>query len=300
MILIGIIILMIFICLNQKKNASHAPAKISAELNYLPTGTFLRGVTLGYDEAVADFLWVRTIGYYGAHLKTDQNYTWLTHMLTITAELDPRYESPYEFAGVILPYDLNMVDEGMAFLEKGIKNIPTHNQRYWLQHFYLGFCYMMYKNEPILAAQQFEKAVAFNKNPPPYLPLLIGRLYASADNPDAGMEIVHNLLADPNSKIFRNKHMRNALIKRFKELIVSQDTNMLTNALSTYISIYDQRPSHLDQLVSGLILPFIPEEPFGGFYYLAPGTNQVLSSQAKGRLIVHKPKEMPKFNTSSP
>ena len=41
---------------------------------YLPSGTFLKGAALGYDEMLADLFWIKAVGYFGGHAQTDRNY----------------------------------------------------------------------------------------------------------------------------------------------------------------------------------------------------------------------------------
>ena len=290
-ILVSAVLLLGCIGWYQKETESHLGAEVTENLNYLPSGTFLKGMALGYDEAFADFLWVRTVGYFGAHVKTDRDFTWLTHMLKLTAELDPRYDSPYEFAGVVLPSELNKVDEGMAFLEAGIRNIPKNNPRYWLQPFYLGFCYMIYKDNPLKAAQYFELASGYPQSPG-YLPLLVSRLYASADKPSVGMDILQSLLKAQKSSNMKPKiSFDNAIKKRIQELVVAQYINIIENAVMEYIAIFQQRPSELSDLVDGMILPFILEDPFGGHYFLSLNGKQVLSTKSEGKFVIYSDRD---------
>lgn len=282
-------LLMIFVSSYQKDTVSPLGVRTYEGLNYLPSGKFLRGMSLGYDEALADFLWVRTVGYFGVHVKTDQDFTWLIHMLKLTTELDPRYESPYEFAGVILPAELQKVDVGMAFLKEGIQNIPKNNPRYWLQPFYLGFCYMIYKNQPAKAAHYLEMATAYPQSPE-YLPLLVARLYAADNSPDSGIAFIQSLLNDTKGQINRNEHMRNALLKRMKELIAAEHISILDQAVVEYARVYHQKPSDLNDLVDGLILPFIPKEPFGGTYFLSINGREVHSTKTETDFIVYADK----------
>jgi hypothetical protein len=284
-IAISMALLLSLICMYQNKCAYDTSIKGALSLNYLPSGNFLKGMALGYDEAFADFLWVKTVGYYGTHAKTDQDYTWLIHMLKLTTKLDPRFESPYEFAGLILPGELKKVDEGIAFLKEGIRKIPKSNPRYWLQHFYLGFNYMIYKNDSLQAARQFEAAEAFPQSPK-YLPLLISRLYASGSKPWAAIEMIQGILDDPNKTIARNAHMRKSLQKRMRELMDAQDVLMLQNAVADYFRVYHQKPSKLEDLVDGLILPFIPRGPFGRGYYLSFDGGKVYSFRSQDNLIL--------------
>lgn len=282
----AIVLLMTIAVLMQRQPSVSPRANHVEKLNYLPSGTFLKGMALGYDEALADFLWVRTIGYFGSHVKTDQDYTWLIHMLQLITELDPRYESPYEFAGVILPAELEDVDTAITFLKKGIRDIPRHNPRYWLQPFYLGFCYFIYKDQPIQAAQYYQQAAAFPKSPS-YLPLLIGRLYAAENRPQDGISVIYQMLDDKKSKMSSNSYTRDALIKRIKQLRVGMHLRLLQSAVDEYVQIYNKQPDQLADLVARLFLPMIPDEPFGGYYYISGLTGEVLSSKSEGKFILH-------------
>lgn len=279
----------------QKQDANLLASKAVEGLNYLPSGTFLKGMAIGYDEALADFLWVQTIGYFGTHARTDQDYRWLTHMLELIIELDPRYESPYEFAGVILPSELDDVDTAIALLEKGIVNIPRHNPRYWLQPFYLGFCYMIYKDQPVEAARYFEQAAAFPQRPP-YLPLLVTRLYGSENRPEQGIRLIHQMLNDPGRQSNLNQYYRKSLEKRIKELTAAQQIRMLEDAVAEYVQFYHARPSELYDLVDGYILPFIPTDPFGNDFYLADDGETVISTDYSGKFEIYaKKKQTPKL-----
>jgi hypothetical protein len=286
LILSLVIVLIFMIAAFQKKSDSQVAIKSTEHLNYLPSGKFLKGMALGYDEAFADFLWVRTVGYFGAHAKTDRDFTWLTHMLKLIIVLDPRYASPYEFAGVILPSELGLRDEGIAFLEKGVLNVPKDNPRYWLQPFYLGYSYMMYKNDPIRAAKYMEMAAGYPSSPK-YLPLLVSRLYSHADQPEIGMDILQSLLSHSGKDMPQNSYWRNAIEKRMKELIAAKHIALLEHAVQQYQSLYGKAPSKLEDLVNGLILPFIPDEPFGGIYYLSFDGKNVFSSRTEEKLKIH-------------
>ena len=51
---------------------------------YLPSGKFLKPLCLGFDEVVADLLWMKAVVYFGGHARADQHYPWLYHILDLT------------------------------------------------------------------------------------------------------------------------------------------------------------------------------------------------------------------------
>ena len=69
-----------------KDNVSFA---MNQEVVYVPDIEQLRLLTLGYDRAAADFVWLRTLSYFARHFTTDRQYPWLEHLLEQIIELDP-------------------------------------------------------------------------------------------------------------------------------------------------------------------------------------------------------------------
>ena len=70
---------------------------------YLPRAEYLRPMSLGWQNVLADILWFRTISYFGEHYRSDRTYPWLAQMCDLVTDLDPRAEHVYRFAGFILP-----------------------------------------------------------------------------------------------------------------------------------------------------------------------------------------------------
>src|SRR5262249_58229838 len=89
-----------------------ARADVSAEDEpvYLPQAAYLRPMSLGWQNVLADLLWFRTISYFGEHYRSNRTYPWLAAMCDLVTDLDPRAEHVYRFAGFILPWDANQVD----------------------------------------------------------------------------------------------------------------------------------------------------------------------------------------------
>src|SRR5438132_1710614 len=93
----------------------------STELVYVPPAKFLKVVALGYQHTLADLLWFRTISYFGHHYWGNRVYPWLGYMCDVVTDLDPRAEHVYRFGGLILPWEADRVDDGIALLQKGTR-----------------------------------------------------------------------------------------------------------------------------------------------------------------------------------
>ena len=122
---------------------SQFPAVDREELVYLPPARFLKLVSLGYQHALADVLWFRTTGYFGRHYRSDRIYPWLAYMCNVVTDLDPAAQHVYRFAGLILPWEADGVDDGIALLEKGSRNLPDA----WELSYMLGFSYYFFKDD---------------------------------------------------------------------------------------------------------------------------------------------------------
>jgi hypothetical protein len=127
---------------------------VPSEFVYLPPSQFLRAVALRYEHVLANVLWFRTISYFGQHYHTDRAYPWLAHMCQTVTDLDPSAEDVYRFGGVILLWEADRVDDGIALLEKGACNLPDS----WRLHYVLGFSYYFFKDD--VDAASGELAVA--------------------------------------------------------------------------------------------------------------------------------------------
>lgn len=163
------------------------PQDHAERMLYLPSGSLLKPMALGFDNLLADVLWIRAVVYFGGHYMTDKRYPWLYHILDLVTTLDPRFEMPYEFGGIVLAMDEKAVDKSIAILRKGIKQHPN----YWRFPFYLGFDYFYLLGDMKTAAGYMEQAAQL-PGCPPYVP----RLAASMKYQTAGPAIALRFLQE--------------------------------------------------------------------------------------------------------
>lgn len=259
------------------------------DFNYLPNGTFLKGAALSFDEVLADLLWIKTIGYFAEHLKGDRNYQWFNHLLEVTTTLDPYFQYPYEFGGIILSWELNDIDAGIKFLQKGIENVPRHHPRYWYLPFFTAFNYMYYKHDYQQAAKDLEFAATFPQSPK-YLPLLVSRLYANTEDPGMAIPFLEEMLTQADSP-----KMQEDLQRRINEIRVKQHINVLNAAGKQFQEQTGNALKNINELVTSGILKALPVEPFGGRYFVRD--DGVIESSSKvDSMELHIDKQKDKKN----
>jgi len=240
----------------------------SAELVYLPPPAFLKTVSFGYRRALADVLWFRAISYFGKHYRSDRVYTWLAHMCDVVTDLDPRAEHVYRFGGVILPWEADRIDDGIALLEKGTRNIPDS----WRLHYMLGFSYYFFKNDLAAAGHALETGMRL-----PGAPEFVSRLTATIMAADRGPDAAAAFLAEVE-RTAPSEEMRGAIRQRIQELGLVHSIDQIENGLRTFRERTGHLPAALEELVTTGILSAIPPDPFGGHYVFDPHSGEVQSS----------------------
>jgi hypothetical protein len=244
-----------------------------AELIYLPPTTFLRTVSLGYQQALADLLWFRAISYFGRHYRSDRIYSWLASMCNAVTDLDPRAEYVYRFGGVILPWEADQVDDGIALLQKGARNIPES----WQLHYMLGFSYYFFRGDLAAASRTLRKA-SFLPGAPEYVTRLAVTVDAAHQGPNRAVDFLTELEGHDVGG-----EMRQVIRQRIRELSLSGHIDVLEAAARTFQDRAGRPPTDLGELVAAGLLANIPEEPFGGRYVLDPASQHVVSTSG------HKP-----------
>lgn len=121
---------------------------------YLPSGTFIKQASLGYDQLAADLTWFSAVQYYGGYRKDYHDLAYFEGLIDIVTDLDPNFEFPYIFGAVVLSQDLSSFDRAIDLLRKGMANNPTS----WRLPFEIGFLYYIDARNPDMAARYFDLA----------------------------------------------------------------------------------------------------------------------------------------------
>ncbi|HEY4716252.1 MAG TPA: hypothetical protein VII00_04035 [bacterium] len=238
-------------------------------LKYLPSSELLLKANLGHKNTLADYYFLNAIQYGGEPKNKDEEYRWLYPMLNIVTELDPKYGTPYRWGGIVLPFfngtEWKNVQESDMLLEKGIRDARKDEDKYWQVYFYRGWNAMTYEKDFRRAGDYIGMASRYVKGNvyPKYLALLATKLYATADDPDAGLRF-----AEDAYNVERDPDIKKELERRIKELRVEKDLKLLNSAIEELYKKSGKKPAKLEELINAGILRVLPEEPFGGKYII--------------------------------
>jgi hypothetical protein len=90
---------------------------------------------------------------------------------------------------------------------------------------------------------------------------------------------------------------RESLANRMKEVIIERDIRLLESAVDAYRTQHRTLPATLTDLVAAGVLSILPQEPFGGVYWLDRKTGSVSSSIHPDRLrTFFKRKKQPTYS----
>ena len=121
---------------------------------YLPSGKFIKQVSLGYEQLAADFTWASAIQYYGGYRQEYHDLAYFSGLIDIVTDLDPHFIFPYVFGAVVMSQDLQAFPEAVALLRKGM----TRNPQQWEFPFEIAFLYYVDAHDNEMAARYFELA----------------------------------------------------------------------------------------------------------------------------------------------
>jgi hypothetical protein len=109
--------------------------------SHVPSGTLLRVVALGHNEAMADMIWLNALSFFGKYRSLSTDVDWLDPHIEAMIELDPKFRLVFAWAGTVIMYGGEINNESVSasnrFLELGVERFPYD----WELRFMLGVNY---------------------------------------------------------------------------------------------------------------------------------------------------------------
>lgn len=214
-------LLSVTICLRSIAVSHYQDTVIDDGRYYLPPSSWMRVFSLGYNEAMADFIWVKTVMYFGEQMKkrnTQDATGFVMNYLLNAVDLDRKFRTLYSIGSTLTMYQnggkisRRSLEMAIELLERGIQAFPNDGELY----FSLGFIhhYEMLNfisgdpEDPVtkehlrLGRYYFGKA-ALMDNAPPYAGLLSTSLMQKWDASEMVIAHLKAMLVketDPNMR----------------------------------------------------------------------------------------------------
>ncbi|MFW6067479.1 MAG: hypothetical protein ACOC97_04015 [Myxococcota bacterium] len=107
------------------------------DVYYLPPAEWLPVFSLGYDEALADLIWMRGLVYFGDELRHRGAVRHVFEYGDAIVTLDPQFKRVYRWASMAALYNPGTklepeeIERARAFLERGVQRFPDDGELAW-------------------------------------------------------------------------------------------------------------------------------------------------------------------------
>jgi hypothetical protein len=234
---------------------------------YVIPAEVLKIAAFDYDGVLSDLLFIKSMVYVGGFLEpqggrvgfhlTEPQWRGVYNMLSVSSAMDPYFQDPYYIANAFLTWDAGLISEVNTLLEKG-SNARDWD---WTMPFFIGFNYFYFLQDNDKAADYLMQA-SRRPNASPMLASLASKLAFKANKTESSIlfleEIIKKTDDDSLKEIFETR------VQAFRAILV------LEKAVEQYRRKFRSTPANIEELTRRGIISDLPQDPYGGTYYLSP------------------------------
>lgn len=157
-----------------------------AEYLSLPPVRTLRVLGAGFDNMLADGLYVQFVNYFGKHIARDRTYHNMFPVLDMVTELDPKFAGAY-YMGALALGDGGRMADLQALVAKSVVAMPDD----WEVAYDAGMAVFVFAEKPeeyLVAANYFKRAAA-HPDAEPKAAFMLARAYHIGDRRDLVIQI---------------------------------------------------------------------------------------------------------------
>lgn len=238
---------------------------------WLPSGTLVKRLALGFDSLVADVYWMRAIVYYGGkHMEegTTQNFDLLYPLLEVVTTVDPRFKVAYRFGSIFLtegyPNGPGRPDQAIALLKSGIERDAPR----WEYMHDIAFVYYWWLHDYEAAAQWFDRG-GDQKDAPSWLKPMAATTLARGGNRVSSRFLWKQILDTTDGDWLRQSAQH-----RLSQLDAMDVIDRL-NTITARFAARAGRPPQTWQELTHDGLQGVPLDPSGEPYELNPASGRI-------------------------
>lgn len=234
--------------------------------------TYARLIALEHDSAVADLLWIRFVHKIPFKPADETLGYELAQQLESVVALDPAFRSAYVQGTILLSVLGNQPCASVRIAERGIERFPGD----WRIPFQAGYNCFAEVGDPECASRHMSLAASL-PGAPPWLPALVARLLADANQDDAAIDYLRLQLERTT-----DERLRERFEERLRDAVLARDLSRIEAAARRHRAERGAEAASVEALVAGGFLDAIPNDPFGGRYELVPGARARSTSGRTG------------------
>lgn len=183
---------------------------------YLPSGKFMRALSLGNTNLLADLIYIWAIQYY-SNYSIEERFEYLEKIFGVITELNPTWQDPYIIGALIMSYEGKRVDLALKLLDRGMEKNPQN----WIFPWEAGFYSLSLLRDYQRSAYYFKKAMENPKSPPFVKRLYADSLFRAGDllASKRAWEEIFNTTDDPYVKRVAYNHLYEVKMEIDKRII---------------------------------------------------------------------------------
>ncbi len=234
----------------------------SDDSDFVIPSPVLKIMSLEFQGVVSDVLFLKSMGFIGGASERKESpkvkaweWEWFAKVLDITTDLDPYFLDPYLYANAFLPWDAGKTEEANRLLEKGNR----YRNWDWRLPFYIGFNNFFFLHNDGKASEYLMEA---SRRPggDPLFASIAARLAFKENRTENALYFLEELTK--NSEDMTVKKRYEIRIKALRSIVV------LEKGIDLYKKKLGRTPANVDELVKQKILSQLPQDPYGGSFYI--------------------------------
>lgn len=191
------------------------PETFTIERQLIPPPPQLERFAFGYQEVIADTLWIRALqdfDYCDSKIAKNvcRNNSWLYLMLDAITNLSPNFRIPYAAGSLALTVVISDIEGATKIFEKGVQKFPND----WPLLYRAAYHFLYEVNDKKRAAELLIQA---GKNgAPSWVFSLASRLYSDSGKVDLAKALLEQMIREKQDPV---------LIERVRQKILSVEQN---------------------------------------------------------------------------
>jgi len=228
-----------------------------ARLGFFPPAPVIKALSADQYQFLSHVISLECLFYFGTLTEEERPVpAWnrLHEALYTATRLDPYNMDAYYFAQAVLTWDAGMVRQAVDLLEYGF----AHRTWDWYLPFFLSFDYAYFLKDYAKAGEYMAKAAELN--PQGWFATLAARYLYEANRTALALAYLKEMIATAGNEAVRRQLMVRA--EAFERILKIEE------AISVYKDRFHRLPRELRELVRAGLMERIPEDPYGGSFYL--------------------------------
>jgi hypothetical protein len=240
------------------------------EMLYLWSGRYVRQLSPGLENVLADIYWLRTVQYFGAQhaFVKEPTFELLEPLVEITTTLDPHFEMAYRYGAIFLaesaPNGAGKPRAAIALLERGVRENPLA----WRLQQDLGFFQFFFLHDADEAARVLEHAATV-PGAPDWLRSSAADFLANSGDRQTSRTMWRRLYEGAEGP------MRENALFNLRRLDALDAMDRHQESVAAFKSKAGRLPVSLDELGPAGLLRAPTVDPAGIPFHLDPKTGQV-------------------------